>query len=502
MVKVTLIDPRGWQGAVSGYRPSSNVGIAYLVSSLRKAGYDVSVIDLNNEAMTDNQALKRIEEYHPDILGFSAKTATMSDVRSLAQLVKSRWSNLPIVIGGPHTIFFWRDLIKEIPFDVVFVGEGEVSLPEICISLLEGGVMEGTPGVVTKKSADSNPYFSRTLLSNSDLEYIPFPDYDLFPATIMKLISNNYPLVTSRGCVYKCTYCSVPKISGRKVRKRSPENIIEELRRAKKQYGSHRFNIIDDVFNIDMDRCKDFCFALIEKNLSMTWSCPNGLRADRIDEELAELMFKSGCQSVMLGVESIDPEVLKAIRKGETIEDIEKGIRTFQKAGIIVGGYFIIGLPGDSMESEKKAVEFTNKLGINAHFNMLVPYPGTELWEWSKRNGRFLENIEQGLHFADDPDKINIIFETDDFPAFERKKAYEMVHTLIGRFDMLISPQLSRWKYFQRRCWLLWNYDRASLPFYLFSILLTKFKGIIKRVGHLVNTVYSGKKHDRPHQSS
>src|SRR5208282_1124646 len=149
---------------------------------------------------------------------------------------------------------------------------------------------------------------------------------------------------------------SVSEISGNKLRKRSPENIIEELKYAKKKYGIKSFEIIDDLFNLDIERCKKICRAILNEHLELSWACPNGLRADRVDKELADLMVNSGCTSVMVGIESADPVVLNTIRKGETIEDIERGIRIFQNAGLNVGGYFIIGLPGDSIKSQKLSV--------------------------------------------------------------------------------------------------------------------------------------------------
>lgn len=502
MIRTTLIDPRGWQGAVYGSRPLPNVGIAYLVSSARKAGQDISVIDLNNELMTDAQVLARIESHRPDLLGFSAKTATIDDAHHLASKAKERWPNLPIVLGGPHTIFFWRDLILEPAFDAVFVGEAETCLPMISSHLLEGGTIELIPGLVTKNTSYPPESPCSHLLSTTDLETIPFPDYDPFPNNVRQQVRESYPLVTSRGCVYKCTYCSVPKISGKRVRKRFHENIIEELNRAKKDYGCRQFEIIDDVFNIDIDRCKDFCSALLRAGLGMRWSCPNGLRADRVDAELAGLMAKSGCFSVMLGVESADAEVLKAVKKGETIEDIEIGIRTFQKAGISVGGYFIIGLPGDSIRSEEKSVEFAKRTGISAHFNMLVPYPGTEIWEWAKKDGRFLSDIQKGLHFADDPDRIHVVFDTMDFPAQERKRAYEMTHTRIGRFDLLIPSRVSQMEYLWRRSVLLWTYDRGAFPSYLLRTLIGKCRAFLSYLVRLFKRTYHQGTHDRNSQPS
>lgn len=482
MAKVALVDPYGWQGAVSCNRPYPNVGIAYLAPLLRKHEHEVFVIDLNNKAITDNQFLATINEYRPDIVCFSAKTATVKSARNLSQKIKGFLPKVPVVIGGPHATIAWRDLATEPWFDVVFVGEGEHSLPTICSRLMANEPLVDIPGVVNEGGAGDNSVPNRPQIS--DLDILPFPDYDFFPATVRDFLRTAYPLVTSRGCVYKCAYCSVPEISGRKFRKRSPSNIIEELKWAQKKHSVTSFEIIDDAFNLDVERCKIFCMSLIEENLGLSWSCPNGLRADRVDRELAELMFRSGCHSVMVGIESADQTVLSSVHKGETVEDIEKGIHIFKNAGIDVGGYFIVGLPGDSIESQKRSVDFAKRMGINAHFNMFVPYPETEFWEWTKANARFLRSPEDGLHFADDSDKVKIVIETDDFPASERRRAYEMVHTKLERFGMLIPARFSKWQYYYRMFLLIWKYDRSRLFIYVPRIFDRAAKGILRMIHH------------------
>jgi len=484
--KIVIIDPRGWQGAVSGYRPSPNIGIAYLIPMLRKYGHEVLVIDLNNEAMPDAQVLASITEYHPAIVGFSVKTATMNSARILSQLVKKSLPKVPIILGGPHTTLAWQELVKEPCFDIIFVGEGEQVLPVILSRLVAGESIEDFPGVITKRNFKDGFYLNRQLITSTDLNTLPFPEYNDFPQNVRKSICESYPLLTSRGCVYNCTYCSVPEISGKKFRKRSPESVVEELRWAKRKYGITAFEILDDVFNLDMQRCKEICRAIIEANLGISWSCPNGLRADKIDQELADFMFKSGCRSVMVGIESVDSSVLATVKKGETIEDIEKGINIFKKASINVGGFFIIGLPGDSFESQERSVEFVKKMGITAHFNMLVPYPGTELWNWAKANARFLCDIESGLHFTDSPEKMKPVIETDDFPASERRRTYEMVHTRVRRFSMLVPPNLSRWQYYCHIICFLWNYDRWQLLPYMLKKFVNKIWRLFKRGLHLL----------------
>jgi anaerobic magnesium-protoporphyrin IX monomethyl ester cyclase len=461
MSKILFIDPRGWQGAVNGNAAFPNVGIAYLIPSLLKDGFDVAVIDLNNELRTDSEVLSIITEFQPDIISFSVKTATIKDARKLARQIKQLFPKIPIILGGPHTTIALRELVTESWYDIIFLGEGEDNLPILCRHIVSGESIEDIEGVITKKNVLRDlPLVQSKVI---ELDQLSFPNYDLFSKNVKDFLCTNYPLVTTRGCIFKCIYCSVPEISGNKFRKRSPENIIDELKWAKQKYHIHSFEIIDDAFNLDIERSKQICRALIKENLGLTWSCPNGLRADRVDTELAELLFKAGCKSVMVGVESADPLVLASVKKGESIEDIEKGIRIFQAAGIHVGGYFIIGLPGDSLKSQKKSLEFVKKLGITAHFNMLVPYPGTNLWRWAQKNAHFLHDIEDGLHFSDSLSMVDPVFETDDFPAAQRQQAYEMVHTRIGRFDMLIPPNYKKRIYYWQMFKLLWKYNRGQL---------------------------------------
>lgn len=483
MARIALIDPPGWESAVHGYRARPNTGIAYLVPTLRKHGHDVLVIDLCNEALTDAQVLTSLDEYHPDIIGFSVKNATMKSTRSLAQQVKNLLPKVPVILGGPQPTVAWAELVTEPWVDVVFIGEGEQVLPTICRYLTAGEPIEGLPGVVTKRNSQESFRLNRPLVA--DLDALPFPEYDLFPQNLKESLQVNYPLLTSRGCVYKCTYCCVARISGYRLRKRSTKSIIEELKWAKERYGVRRFEVIDDVFNLDLERCKEICRILIEEDLGLSWACLNGLRANCIDSELAELMYNSGCGSVAVGVESVEPAILATVKKGETIEDIERGIHTFQKAGMCVVGYFIVGLPGDSFELQERNVKFIKRMGIECHINMLVPYPGTGLWEWAKASARFLTDPEDCLYFADDPDKVKVVIETDDFPASERQRAYEMVNTRTRHFDVLLGQNLPLLQRYCRELKLMWDYDRVNLLLYLFAVPIDAFKRALVRIYRL-----------------
>ena len=467
MARVLFLDPRGWQGASEGQRPYPNVGIAYLAAALKRHGHELRVLDLNNEPWSDDEAVALALDYRPDVLAFSVKTATMRSARALGVRLREALPRAVVTLGGPHATLCWRDLVREAWLDFIFLGEGEQAFPEMCSRLLSGGSLADFGQVAGR--GDGGRDLSAACALEPDLDALEFPDFSDFPLAVRSSLAMAYPLVTSRGCVFACTYCSVPNVSGKRFRRRSSESIVGELRRARSHYAVRRFELIDDAFNIDARHAKNVCRALISSGLGLTWSCPNGIRVDLVDAELAALMRTSGCDTVMIGVESAVPEILASVKKGETLEDIRRGIRTLQTAGIEVGGYFIIGLPGDSFAGAERSVRFARDMGIAAHFNMLVPYPGTAIWDWVQRHGRFLVDIEDGMHHAGADVRPRPVFDTPDFPAAERVRAYEMVHTRMGRFESLIPAGTGTWQWRRRKLALIWRHDRVRLPRRLFA---------------------------------
>ena len=236
--------------------------------------------------------------------------------------------------------------------------------------------------------------------------------------------------------------CNVPTVIGRKFRTRSGENILEELRYAQEKYGSKEFKVLDDNFTLQMDRAKDICRLFIEEKLDMKWTCPNGIRADRLDEELCSLMKQAGCYSMSIGVESGDPDVFDKIKKGEKLADVEKGIRLAQAAGIKVHGFFIIGLVGSTYEADKRSMGFAKRLGITASWGILVPYPGTEVWEQVKKdsNSRILRDWKEGFHIGARPKPV---FDTAEYTADERVRAYYYANmTTIKKKDIPRAAKL------------------------------------------------------------
>lgn len=447
-MKVLLIDPPGWQKGVL------NSGLAYLSAALLDAGFETKAIDANNFPISDNELVKLAWDYGPGVIGFSVKSATVSSSARLSRRLKNECSGTVLIAGGPHITLYHREFLNENNhFDLLFSGDAEISLPRSLKGL---------------KSRKKDAPKSQRQESLDDLDSLKFPSYDFFyPEPTDALLKEKYPLVTSRGCPFKCTFCTVPPLSGAGWRGRAPENVIGELKYAKDKYGIKKFEIIDDNFAFKIERAKAISSLLIREDIDLRWSCPNGIRAAPLDEELAGLMKEAGCEEVSIGIESADEEVFRALKKGVTLDDIERSIGILKKAGMKVKGFFIIGLPGDNLQKLGKSLEFIKRTGLDgAEFGLFVPYPGTEAYEWARENGRALRDYKEGVHFG--ADSIRPVFETDEFTESQRVQALEKACATVEDFGSRVMPRnLSPFARKKRILYLMWKHNRGKFPGYL-----------------------------------
>lgn len=374
-MKVLLIDP-----PTSCNINAPNVGLAYIASSLRHLGHEASVIDMAK--------IPKFRCKEADLIGISVKTHNYAEAQEVTKRVKN-YSETEVAWGGPHVTLLGEKLVDENPnVDYFVVGEGEFFTEHLNSKMCY------------------MPYID-------DLDSLPFPDYRLFD-TYPLILRLSYPFIASRGCPYNCIFCSVPKISGRKVRYRSVENCMEEIKNAKDQ-GFRDIQILDDNFTFDIKFAKAFCKEI--KKLEIFWHMPNGIRADRFDAELARLMREANCYQVSFGVETAHPGVFKGIRKGETLEDIERAVEIAKKYGLQVNCYFIIGLPSSTFERDLESLKWTLEHKVNANFGMLVPYVGTPIWSWAQ--DKLISSC--GSHFG----KLAYpTFETEEYPAEDMMDAF------------------------------------------------------------------------------
>ena len=414
-MKVLLIDPAGAQRYVT-----HNAGLAYLSSALLARGHEVRVLDMNNYDFTNEEAAAYAKQFKPDWVGASVKTALVSSAERTMRAIHSAWPHARTIVGGAHIGVTGAGYMStQDVYEFGLTGEGERALPD----LIDGKDIQQIPGLVHFDNAAWRVNKTEFIF---DLDSLSYPTY----RTWERIDRSSFPylMVHSRGCPYYCTFCSVPKINGRKFRRRSPEGTIDELRFARREYVFRDFEFLDDNLTLHVDHAKAVCEALIRADLGVGWYANNGIRADRLDAELARLMKRAGCKGVAIGVESADDDVLAAIKKGETIDDLYRGIRLLKDAGITVGGHFIVGLPGDTLEKVKKSIKFKDDVGLDyAYFNQLVPYPGTELGDWAMANTRILvDDVTDASHFGASE---QVFMETPEFPKEDREEVFRILAT-------------------------------------------------------------------------
>jgi radical SAM superfamily enzyme YgiQ (UPF0313 family) len=258
-----------------------------------------------------------------------------------------------------------------------------------------------------------------------DLDRLGFPIYEGF--CLERYAVMGIPISTSRGCHALCTFCTVACTHGRRVRKRSAGSVAEEI---SYWYGKgYRFiHILDDNFTVDRKRVVDLCGMLRSAGLKgLQIKLDNGVRADSVDKELLEEMLSAGINKISFGVESANERILKNIKKGESLAVIEKAVRLALNTGMQVHLTFIIGLPGESAQEVLRSFEFARRLGVhNAQFYPLIPYPGSELFEWAKAGGYLLYRPEEYLNFITDAGRENTaLLETPQLSKESRERLYE-----------------------------------------------------------------------------
>lgn len=431
-IRVLLVNPTGWQ------KESVNLGLAYLAGSLHKAGHRALILDLIGHAMSDELLSDKIREFAPHLIGVSVKTATAREAARLADLLSKACPDVPIVAGGPHVTLCADDYLRDFPvFDFGLLGEAEESVVQLADALAGNGNTTDVRGLAYR---DNGTVVSNPWGPVEDPGQLPLPDFDAIYG--FNWVGFRYPIVTSRSCPFQCIYCCVNKLTGsRKWRPRSVQNVVNELELMVREKGIEAFETWDDNFTLSVGRAKNICRELISRNLNLSWYCHNGIRADRMDEELARLMKQAGCTSVAFGMESGHPEVFSLINKGESLSDIVDAVQTVKSAGIQAVGYFIIGLPGDSLEKFIETVRFERSLDLDyVIYGTLVPYPKTEAWDIIHKRGKMLVDITQTRQFG--PDVVPISFELPEFPSGDMVRAfyiskyfelYEEIRHSVGR---------------------------------------------------------------------
>ncbi|MFZ3168262.1 MAG: radical SAM protein [Candidatus Methanoperedens sp.] len=405
------------------------LGLVYIASVLEQNEIPVEILDMNALHISPDEFKQIVKEKKTEFIGFGSTTSNINIVKELAFDVKMLSSAI-VIVGGPHPSILSEDTLSDPNIDIVVRGEGEQTMLEI-MSTSDLSKIKGIYYKDSNKEIKKNE--DRPLIENIDS--IPFPARHLLP--IDKYWSPGVKrkpfatILTSRGCPYHCIFCQ-HGIFGYTWRFRSPENIVAEIDHLVQTYKVKELDFLDDCFTLDADRVSKVCDYLIERNYDLIWRCSNGIRVDRVTKPLLVKMHDAGCVSVAFGVESGDEQILKQIKKGTTLDRIEKAVQWSKEIGIETTAFFIIGNIGENEISIQKTIDFAKKLDVDyCHFGILVPFPGTEAREYIEKHGKILiDDFSRYTQFSDP------IFEcekcTPDFLVNMQKKAYH---------DLCIQPK-------------------------------------------------------------
>ena len=359
------------------------LGIYYLASFMRSKGYDVQVIDAEILNMALEKIIHKIMDFAPDYIGITSATSTFYRALDLAKTIKKTLFNVPLILGGPHVTSNYQHAMSYNEFDYGVLGEGEITLWELCEALSQETSLTTVDGIVYRDSESKGALIKTNPRSRiEDLDVLPFPALDLIPdINLYHPAVSNYKeipvinLITSRGCPGQCTFCD-KNMFGKKYRKRSAENVVEEIKMLKERYGVGEINFVDDTFLLDKQRIRTIFTTLKEYNIFVHWSCLS--RVNDVDKEFLKFLKDHGCWNISFGIESGDEDILKHIKKNVSLKQVCQVVKWCSELSIKTRGYFIIGHPKETEETIKKTINFALSLKLDdAVLYTNTPMPGS-----------------------------------------------------------------------------------------------------------------------------
>ena len=349
-----------------------------------------------------------------------------------------------IVLMGSHSTYFHKEILSENKFvDAVARGEFDLTIRDLSLTIKsQGRELENVQGI-SYRSGD-NILVNDNRLLIQDLDSLPFP-----ARHIVKSVSYREAvftgkrcatIVSSRGCPFQCIFCLWPRtMYGRKFRKRSSGNVVDEVQHVVDEYGVDEIYFDDDCLTLDRNRLIKICKEIMRRDINVKWMCQ--ARVDNINQETLEAMKKAGCHYIKYGVESGSQEMLDAMKKGITIEEVRKAFKLTRKVGIKTQAFFLLGLPWETPETIEKTIEFAKEIKpTSAQFAVAVPHPGTELYDLCLEKGWLkYESWE-------DFDCRKSLIETENFSSGDvekyRNKAYREFYL---RPSYILRTKLKMW---------------------------------------------------------
>jgi anaerobic magnesium-protoporphyrin IX monomethyl ester cyclase len=404
--------------------------------------------------LSERKIFAIIKKEKPDLIGVANNfTAQIENVLRVAYLAKQANPKIVTVVGGNHVTVAGREFLENNKdVDICVSGEGEYVFLDLVKNLSANRNLDSVKSIFYRDN------FGRVRQNEfggyiQNLDKLPLPAYHLIDMneyfnlekkglfTRSTDAHRSISLITSRGCPYDCVFCSIHLHMGRRWRTHSADYVANHIDYVVNKYGVKHISFEDDNLTLDLARVKLILKKIIEKGTKITWDTPNGVRADRLDEELAGLMKKSGCVDLIFGIESGDQNVLnKIIKKNLNLETVARSLEICQKFKIPVGTPFVIGFPGEKIENIQRSINFAlalkKKYGTRPGFLIATPLIGTELYRICKEKN----------YLVREPDPVSLstatliqgkgLIRTEDFTPKQLKKLALACHRKVTLIDL------------------------------------------------------------------
>ncbi|HEX8795348.1 MAG TPA: radical SAM protein [Polyangiaceae bacterium] len=379
-MRVALVNPPPYQVVDQYDTPDfTRLGLAYLAAQLRRdaPGCTVEIVDAKFERLSYAAVKARLRAFRPDLVGLTAFTNEINQAARVARDVKELSRDVVTVIGGVHVSTLPAETMLEFPeLDVGVVGEGERTIVELVDALARGDGLDGIAGLAFLR--DGRPVVTAERERIEDQDTIASPAWDLLPA------AQRYLVMTQRGCPYRCTFCANP--NGRVVRARSVESVVAEMREIADRFHPREILVCDEIFTIDGERTHRLLDAMIAADLGRRVRWWAQTHVNTVDRELFAKMKAAGCHMCGLGIETGDPEIMRRMRKGISIDRVVAAREAAASVGLPVESLMIIGHPHETWETAMRTIDFAVALNPDRPiFGVMVPYPGTHVAELARR---------------------------------------------------------------------------------------------------------------------
>lgn len=382
------------------------LSLTYPAATLERAGHNVIILDANALQLDKEQVVQILKREKVEAVGFTTTTLAYHQEKEWMEYVK-RNLNIPVLAGGKQAWYYPEELIKNNFIDYVFNGEADYNVVEFANAFDKGDYkkLKNIKGLWCK---DKNKVIANGVSDPvQNLDDLPFPARHMLPLgkynTFITKRQKFSTMITMRGCPARCTFCDGHL---EKFRFRSAENAVEEMQLAY-DMGVREIELYDDSFTAHRKRAVEIAKGIKERKMDLIWDIRT--RVNQVDEETLKILKSSGCQRINFGIESGDQQILNNMKKDITLEQVEKAVLLAKKIGFEVFGYFILGCPGETMETMNKTLAFSKKLPFDfVQFTRMIPLPRTELYAQYMRDhkGDYWLEYTQGKHLNEQIDMV------------------------------------------------------------------------------------------------